>query len=215
MKKLSPSILDVPKLNLVNYVNQLIEWGITNVHYDIMDGIFVPNKALTLDEVSTIKKECKKHTMDIHCMVEDVFEYYEMYKGIGDILTFHIEALNEKTLQLLFKKAEIDNVKLGLAVSPDSKIELLYPYLDKLKLVLVMSVYPGKGGQKFIESSLEKVKNIRDQIKKQNQNVIIQIDGGVNNLTIQNCFKAGVDLAVVGSYLVKNFSKETIKELLK
>ena len=106
MKKLSPSILDVPKLNLVNYVNQLIEWGITNVHYDIMDGIFVSNKALTLDEVSTIKKECKKHTMDIHCMVEDVFEYYEMYKGIGDILTFHIEALN-------------DNVKLGLAVSPD------------------------------------------------------------------------------------------------
>ena len=78
-----------------------------------------------------------------------------------------------------------------------------------------MSVYPGKGGQKFIESSLDKVKNIKDQIRKQNQNVIIQIDGGVNNLTIQNCFKAGVDLAVVGSYLVKNFSKETIKELLK
>ena len=215
MKKLSPSILDVNKSELVNYVNQLVNWNVTNVHYDIMDGIFVSNTALTLEEVKKIKTKCKKHFMDIHCMVSDVFKYYEMYKNIGDILTFHIEALDNEKLAILFDKAKKDNVKLGLAVSPDSNIELLYPYLDKLSLVLIMSVYPGKGGQKFIENSLQKVFLVKERLLALNKNVIVQIDGGVNDMNIGQCFNTGVDLAVVGSYLVKNFNKETIDKLLK
>ncbi|AWX42999.1 d-ribulose-5-phosphate 3 epimerase [Metamycoplasma cloacale] len=216
MRKISPSVLDVKRDNLIEYINNLINWGVTNVHYDIMDNIFVPNVALQFKEVKKVKELCKKHTMDIHLMVKDVFGYYEMYKNVGDILTFHLESFNsyQEFLELV-ALAKKDNVKLGLSINPDTKVEQLIPYIEHLSLVLIMSVYPGLGGQKFIDNSLNKVKELKELLIKSNSSAIIQIDGGVKDFNIKDCFDSGVNLAVVGSYLVNNFSKETVDKLLK
>ncbi|AWX69516.1 ribulose-phosphate 3-epimerase [[Mycoplasma] anseris] len=215
MKTISPSVLDVKKENLIEYVNTLIDWGITNVHYDVMDNIFVPNIALQFKEIKAIKRECKKHIMDIHLMVHDVFGYYEMYKKIGDILTFHYEAMNKDDLHSLIAQAKVDQVKLGLAIKPNTKVEEITPYLKHLDLLLIMSVEPGLGGQTFIESSYDKVIELKRYIQQENLHTIIQIDGGIKDFNIKYCFDAGVNLAVVGSYLVKNFNKETVEKLLK
>ncbi|WP_373438430.1 ribulose-phosphate 3-epimerase [Metamycoplasma equirhinis] len=214
MKKISPSILDVPKDNLINYVTQLTKWGVNNVHYDIMDNIFVPNVALQYAEVKSIKENCPKHIMDIHLMVKDVFGYYEMYKNVGDIITFHYEALTEGEILQLIEIAKKDNVKLGISIKPKTKVREIIPLIKNFSLVLIMSVEPGFGGQKFIENSLNKVSELKQYLTKNNlKNILIQIDGGINDDNIKNCFKFGVDMAVVGSYLVKNFSEETINKL--
>ncbi|WP_373436344.1 ribulose-phosphate 3-epimerase [Metamycoplasma equirhinis] len=214
MKKISPSILDVPKDNLINYVTQLTKWGVNNVHYDIMDNIFVPNVALQYAEVKSIKENCPKHIMDIHLMVKDVFGYYEMYKNVGDIITFHYEALTESEILQLIEIAKKDNVKLGISIKPKTKVREIIPLIKNFSLVLIMSVEPGFGGQKFIENSLNKVSELKQYLTKNNlKNILIQIDGGINGDNIKNCFKFGVDMAVVGSYLVKNFSEETINKL--
>ncbi|WP_373434908.1 ribulose-phosphate 3-epimerase [Metamycoplasma equirhinis] len=214
MKKISPSILDVPKDNLINYVTQLTKWGVNNIHYDIMDNIFVPNVALQYAEVKSIKENCPKHMMDIHLMVKDVFGYYEMYKNVGDIITFHYEALTEGEILQLIEIAKKDNVKLGISIKPKTKVREIIPLIKNFSLVLIMSVEPGFGGQKFIENSLNKVSELKQYLTKNNlKNILIQIDGGINDGNIKNCFKFGVDMAVVGSYLVKNFSEKTINKL--
>lgn len=215
MKKISPSILDVKKENLISYVNQLIEWNIDNIHYDVMDNKFVPNSALSFEEIKSIYNKCPKHKMDIHLMVEDVFYYFNLYKRFNAILTFHYEAFkNKESLQEIIKKAKEEKVQLGIAFNPDTDVSKIIPLLKEFTLVLPMSVYPGKGGQTFIENTLDKVKTLKEYITKNNLNTIIQIDGGIKDFNIKKCFDSGVDLAVVGSYLVNNFSFETIKKLL-
>ncbi|WP_369085832.1 ribulose-phosphate 3-epimerase [Metamycoplasma spumans] len=214
MKKISPSVLDVPKNNLISYITQLTEWGVNNVHYDVMDNKFVPNSALTFEEIKSVYENCPKHIMDIHLMVEDVELYYEMYKNIGDILTFHYEAMDKEKLTSLIAKAKKDNVKIGLAIKPSTNVEVLRPFIKDLSLSLIMSVEPGFGGQKFMEISYDRVKELEGIIKEEKSAAIIQIDGGVKQENIKYCFEAGVNLAVVGSYLVKNFSKQTVDDLL-
>ncbi|PWC08774.1 ribulose-phosphate 3-epimerase [Mycoplasmopsis arginini] len=216
MKKISPSILDVSKDELINYVNKLIEWNINNVHYDVMDQEFVPNQALSYKEIEQIYNKCPKHQMDIHLMVKDINYYYDLFKKFDAILTFHYEAFkNENQIQKLIKQAKKDNVKIGIAFNPDTEVDKILPLLKNFDLVLPMSVYPGKGGQSFIENTYTKVELLKDYINKNNLNIIIEIDGGVKDFNIKKCFDSGVDLAVVGSFLVKNFSKETIDKLLE
>ncbi|PZV99837.1 ribulose-phosphate 3-epimerase [Metamycoplasma auris] len=212
--KISPSILDVQPDQMISYVNTLIDWGVSNVHYDVMDNEFVPNKALELEKIKEIANKCKKHTMDIHLMVSDVMKYYMMYKNVGDILTFHYEAFKSKEEFFeLIDQAKKDHIKIGLAINPDTDINSIFPYLKYLELVLVMSVFPGLGGQVFIEGTLERVKILKDYVLKNNLDLIIQIDGGIKAHNIKSCYDAGITLAVVGSYLVKNFSKKEIDRL--
>ncbi|MDD1359237.1 ribulose-phosphate 3-epimerase [Metamycoplasma hyosynoviae] len=213
MKKISPSILDV-KENQIDYVNTLIKWGISNIHYDVMDGEFVPNTALSFELIEQIKVKCSKHIMDIHLMVKDVKRYYEMYKNIGDILTFHFEALNKENMNWLILQAKNDNVKIGLALNPDTNIDEVRDHFKHFALILVMSVFPGKGGQSFIEDSFAKIQAINKYKKENNLQFILQVDGGIKDHNIKSCFDAGINLAVVGSYLVKNFSRETVDKLL-
>ncbi|QJG66351.1 ribulose-phosphate 3-epimerase [Mycoplasma phocoeninasale] len=215
MKKISPSVLDVPKENLIDYISSLVKWGVSNVHYDVMDGIFVSNQALKLEEIQKVANQCPKHTMDIHLMVADPFKYYEIYKNIGDILTFHYEAFKGDELKKLLSLAEKDGIKMGLAIKPNTDVKEIIPYISSLSLLLVMSVEPGLGGQKFIDSSLDKIRALKEYLDQKNlSNIIIQIDGGVKDINIKSCFDAGVNLAVVGSYLVKNFAQSTIEKLL-
>ncbi|TPI02386.1 ribulose-phosphate 3-epimerase [Mycoplasma struthionis] len=213
MRKISPSILDVPRENVVEYVNTLMDYGIENVHYDVMDGKFVPNVALQYEHLKVIRENCPQHIMDGHFMVEDVFGYYDQFKDVCDILTFHYEALKEGDLEKLIRLVKKDNKKLGISLKPKTPVDVIKPYIDDLSLVLVMSVEPGFGGQKFMPEALEKIAKIKEIVK--DKDIIIQVDGGVNNLTIKDAFNAGATLAVVGSYLVKNLSLETVKDLLK
>ncbi|QJG67233.1 ribulose-phosphate 3-epimerase [Mycoplasma phocoenae] len=214
MKTISPSILDVNNTKYTEYVNQLIEWGVTNVHYDVMDGKFVPNTALSFDTIKSIYENTKSHTMDIHLMVENVEENINKFSAFSDIITFHFEAVNKKELENIIQNYSKD-VKLGIAINPDTDINNILQYIKHFELVLVMSVFPGKGGQSFIENTLNKTKEIQQYIIENNLNTIIQMDGGINDKTIQKTFENGTNLAVVGSYLVKNFSKNTIEDLLK
>ncbi|AZZ65672.1 ribulose-phosphate 3-epimerase [Metamycoplasma phocicerebrale] len=215
MKKISPSVLDVPEAKFTEYINSLIDWDVTKIHYDIMDGVFVPNKGISDDLISEAMKKTKIHDMEFHFMVKDVISYYDYFSKTNGLLIFHYEAMNETQILNIIEKAKRDKKRIGIAINPETEEKVLFPYLKHLDLALVMSVHPGKGGQSFIENSLNKVANLRRYIQDTNLKTLIEIDGGINQSNINSCFEAGVDVAVVGSYLVNNFSKETIKELIK
>ncbi|MBN0919112.1 ribulose-phosphate 3-epimerase [[Mycoplasma] gypis] len=214
MKKIAPSILDVNKDNYVEYVNQLIDWNVTNVHYDVMDNKFVPNTALSYETIEKIYQNTKPHTMDIHLMVEDVETNLEKFLKFANIVTFHYEAVSKQRLEAIITKYS-STKKLGLAIKPGTDVSQIKDIIKHFKLILVMSVEPGFGGQSFIESTLQKTQEIAQYIKDNNLDTIIQMDGGIKDFNIKNVFEHGCNLAVVGSYLVKNFSQETIADLLK
>ncbi|WP_438341564.1 ribulose-phosphate 3-epimerase [Mycoplasma sp. 3341] len=213
---ISPSILDVPKDKQVEYVKQLIDWGIEYVHYDVMDNKFVPNIALSTEIIKEISQKCPKHIMDIHLMVEDVESYIEQFNSFADVITFHVEAVDTQRLRKIYQKYFADKkVGLGLAVKPKTDIFSIDPeILKNVKRILIMSVEPGFGGQKLMPETLAKAKEFSKYIKENNLDIEIQMDGGINGSTIENVFSSGVKLAVVGSYLVKNFSKQTIDKLI-
>lgn len=145
-------------------------------------------------------------------MVRDVEDYIYHYAMLNtEYITFHYEVL--KDLKII-KKIKNYGIKCGISVKPSTDIELIYELLPYIDMVLIMSVEPGRGGQKFIDNSLNKIKKLKDYIKKNNLNVIISVDGGINNNTGVNCVKNGADMLVVGSALINSNDKENfIKEL--
>ncbi|WP_406617409.1 ribulose-phosphate 3-epimerase [Mycoplasmopsis adleri] len=212
-KYVTPSLLNVEKDERLNMANTLIDEGIKWIHYDVMDGEFVPNTAIEYAEIENIKNNGKKHLKDAHLMIENPLEVIAEYAKIVDFVTFHYEAETHNKIKQFLKKNQHD-FKLGLAIKPAtpvSEIEDLLPYLS---LVLVMSVEPGKGGQKFMPIALDKIKELK-RLRDLNQyEYLIQVDGGINNETGPLCFKAGADACVAGTFLVKNPTKETINSIL-
>ncbi|AKJ21047.1 ribulose-phosphate 3-epimerase [Mycoplasmopsis synoviae] len=217
-KLVTPSILNVEKEKRIDYVNSLIDLGISWFHYDVMDAKFVENTAIEVDEIIKISKKTKSHIKDVHLMVENPYEYVDKLKGYVDIFTFHYEAI-ENDLDKFEEFLELNkhNLRIGLAINPETDVERVFPFLEKLTLVLVMSVNPGKGGQAFIESALDKIKKLKfERLNlRKNYEYLIQVDGGINNLTGPKCFKKGANLCVVGSFLVKSPTKETINSIFK
>lgn len=169
------------------------------MHFDVMDGRFTANPTLPFTEII---EKTKKVTIpkDIHLMVIDIKKYVdEVIKIKPDYITFHVEATDNPEENIDYIKSK--QVKVGLAINPETKVETIYKYLDKIDLVLVMSVHPGAGGQKFIDitDKIQKLKNYRLQ---NNLNYIIEVDGGINDETIKDV--KDVDLAVVGSYITNH-----------
>lgn len=176
------------------------------IHLDIMDNEFVSNETL---DFNTLRNYFYNNTkkLDVHLMVNNVKLYADIYSLLNpEFITFHIEVGN--TLELI-NYIKNKNIKVGIAINPDTNIDLIKPFINNIDLVLIMSVYPGKGGQKFIESTLDKVKEIR----KYNKNIIISIDGGINNITIEKAKEAGVSMCVVGSYITNNNIIEKVNEM--
>lgn len=171
-----------------------IENSKTNyIHLDIMDGKFVDNK------VDMLKKYNKP--LDIHLMVENVESYVNLYKTLEPVyITFHIEALKNPVDMINYLHTQ--NIKVGLSICPNTDVDTLIPYLDKIDLVLVMSVNPGHGGQQFMDSSLSKIEKLYELRKQNNYHYKIEVDGGINDKTIFLIQKA--DIAVVGSYITKS-----------
>lgn len=213
-KNVTPSLLNVEEGKRWEMAQKLLDEGIKWIHYDVMDAKFVPNKAIELEEIQQIKLKTSKHFMDAHLMVENPLEYLDKFKDVVDITTVHFEALNSKEFYNFLVKKHHD-YRIGLAIKPDTPVEKITKFLPYIALVLVMSVEPGAGGQKFIESSIDKIKELKDLRNKNQYQYLIQVDGGINSQTGPKCFKAGADACVAGTFLVNNPTKETIQSILK
>ena len=172
------------------------------IHLDIMDGKFVKNKTWTFSEIK--KLTSYSHLpLDVHLMVEKPEKYIEDYAllNTNDII-FHYEAV--KDIESMINLIKSYGLKVGIAVNPNTNVELLFPYLNKIDLVLIMSVYPGESGQSFIENSLEKIKILKEEIIKQEVKTLIEVDGGINDETALLCKEAGVDVLVSASFIHKD-----------
>ncbi len=194
------------KIGNLETINKLNNTNCDYIHVDIMDGIFTENKNLEYNEVKELFKDNKKK-LDIHLMVEDAYEYIEDYINLKpEYITFHIESKSD--IKKCIKLIKENNIKAGLALNPNTRIYNILPYINDLDLVLVMSVYPGKGGQEFIKDSTEKINEL--QALQRKYNYIINVDGGINNETIK---LINSDMIVSGSYITMsdNFNENIDK----
>lgn len=202
MIKISTSILS--STDRLNSIKKLNNSNTDYIHIDTMDGIFVPNKQMNIDEIIELEKNSTK-PLDIHLMVENPEIYINKLQNKNiKYITIHIEI--DKNIDNIIKKIKSYNYKVGLSIKPNTNISTIIPYLDKIDLLLIMSVEPGFGGQEFIPSTLEKVK----QLRKINESITIEMDGGIKDTNI-NQLKEYIDIAVVGSYITK---KENYNEAI-
>ena len=210
---IAPSLLSADKNDLKNEILKAEKLGAEYIHWDIMDGKFVPNLSYTTSDVSKFSK-CHKMVNDVHIMVADPKAESKLYVEAGaDLVTFHLEAVEcphcvQKIVEYLHSKG----VKAGLSIKPKTPVRKLLPFLEMLDLVLVMSVEPGKGGQKFMPNALKKIKKLRKVIEKKQYNCLIEVDGGINQETGKLCREAGADILVAGSYL---YGHDDIKERME
>ena len=211
MTKVSISILDCDFDNIASELKKINDNNIDLIHIDIMDGKFVKNKTEKLFNLNKISS-LTNLKYDIHLMVEEPLDKIDNYiKYKPEIITIHIEK-NSNLIDCI-TKIKNHNINVGVAINPDTDISELYDILELIDLVLIMSVHPGKGGQKFIKETIDKVRGINN--KKSKNNFIISVDGGVNNTNSKDLIKSGADILVSGSYLVKSENlNKSIKSLL-
>ena len=213
--QISPSILSADFSQLGTEIKRLEEGGADMIHVDVMDGHFVPN--LTIGP--PVIKALKKHTsmiFDVHLMISPVHEYIQAYSDAGaDIITIHPEATTDLNSSIL-KIKELKK-KVGVSLNPETKIDIITSYLEKIDLVLVMSVNPGFGGQKFMPEVLNKVKKLKQIQESDNLDFDIEIDGGINFNNSKDAIEAGVNILVSGTTIFKNNNGDIKKniELLK
>lgn len=172
------------------------------IHVDVMDGKFVPNKTMPFREMRNIYKYTDKR-LDVHLMVEDPKKYIPLYAELNtEYITFHVEVMEhiEECLELI----KSYGIKCGLALRPSTPVKALVPYLPLLDLILIMSVEPGKGGQKFLPSSTDKIEEVRALLDSYHSKAVINIDGGINNETKDKCQKC--DILTSGSYIINSDS---------
>jgi ribulose-phosphate 3-epimerase len=217
MKKIqiSPSILSADFSQLGNEIKRLEEGGADMIHVDVMDGHFVPNLTIGPPVIEALKKHCSL-IFDVHLMISPVHKYIEAYSNAGaDIITIHPEATED--LKSSISKIKELKKKAGVSLNPKTKIDTIYNFLDEIDLVLIMSVNPGFGGQKFMPEVLTKIKELKKIQIEKNLNFDIEIDGGINFDNSKIAIDAGANILVSGTTIFKSNNGDIKKniELLK
>ena len=213
MKKIqiSPSILSADFSELGKEIKRLEEGGADMIHVDVMDGHFVPNLTIGPPVIKALRKNCSLK-FDVHLMISPVHKYIEAYADAGaDIITIHPEATDDLKESIL--KIKKLNKKVGVSLNPESKIDLIEGLLDEIDLVLVMSVNPGFGGQKFMPEVLEKIKQLKKIQIEKNVNFDIEIDGGINFDNCQLAIDAGANILVSGTTVFKSNNGDIEKNI--
>lgn len=211
--KLSPSILSADFCKLGEDIRQTEENGAEYLHFDVMDGVFVPSISFGMPVLASIKPLVKQ-VMDTHLMITEPIRYVEAFAKAGaDILTIHYEACED--VRATLEKIRECGMKTGLSISPDTPVEVLREFLGEVDMFLIMTVHPGFGGQKLIPETLDKVRELRGMLNERGLETDIQVDGGIYASNIKDALDAGANVIVAGSAVFKGNPGENTKELME
>lgn len=210
---LSPSILSADFCKLAEEIKTVDENGAEYIHIDVMDGIFVPSISYGMPVIKSVRK-CTERVFDVHLMITEPIRYIKEFVESGaDIITVHVEACKDvrATLELIHSYGK----KAALTLNPPTEIEAVFPYIQMCDMILVMSVNPGFGGQKFIEDSIEKVKKLRAECDRVKPDMDIEIDGGINLENLPRVIEAGANVIVAGSSIYKGDVAANTKKFME
>ena len=199
MIKIAPSILSADFSKLGNEIEDIKRGGADYVHFDVMDGEFVPNISIGVPVLKSVRKATDMF-LDVHLMIDRPVRYAEVFcKSGADLVMFHVESDTADKISEAIDIVKACGKKVGLSVKPKTPAEAIYPYIDRLDMVLVMTVEPGFGGQSFMHDQLPKIKQFRDEIDRRVLDCELEVDGGVDPVTAKLCKEAGANVLVAGS----------------
>ena len=211
--EVSVSVLGADLTDMKKFLSSLDESGTDMLHFDVMDGVFVPNLSYGMPVLKDMDR-CTDLFMDVHLMINDPAKYVKNFAESGaDLITFHAESKSDisETIKLIKSLG----IKAGISIKPATPVSDIEKYLSDIDLVLVMTVEPGFGGQSFMEDMIPKIKELDKYRKENNLTYKIEVDGGINNVTGKKCADAGADVLVSGSYVLKSENMKEKVTLLK
>lgn len=209
MNILAPSILSADFKNLAADIDAVARGGAEYIHIDVMDGVFVPNISFGMPVIKSIRSATDK-VFDVHLMITEPIRYIEDFKNCGaDIITVHYEACSN--VRAALEKIKSSGLRAGLSVKPKTDVNVISSFLDVCDMILLMSVEPGFGGQKFIPGSLERAARVRNMIDSSPYDIDLEIDGGVTLDNLEDILSAGVNVIVAGSSIFKSPQDNTVK----